>query len=955
MRTARSPVVVGRVDELAAIGSALRELPRRGACLFLLGEAGSGKTRLLRETRDQARTRDLPCLVGGAATLGAPPAFGVLAEALREWVRSNPVPETALAPFAAGLRQVLPELPAPAAADLTPDQVRLLAHEGAFRLLAHIGSKAGAVLLLDDLQDADPETLAFLHHAAASVANEPLVVIGAARLPEGAAVAAEAGALEGRGQAVVLDLAPLPATDVGELVEAILDAPPPVELVAEVAERTGGVPLLVEEFLEAHLEAGTLEMRFGRARWTGEGTIGVSGDVLEVVRRKLSRMSEDAARVVAISAVVGRTDPDLLAHVTGTSTAEVARSYTEGIEVGLLDAGASVPAFRHALIREALEQTVLGWERAEVHRAAADAMATLHGADPTWLDERAHHLEAGGSGEEAAVLLLEAGRRSLVAQTPASAEATLGRALALAGDPAVAAATRDGLAEATGMQGRWEEALRLDAGLLEIKGETPERLGRMARHAASAGLLEESEAYLERARVAGAEPGSLDALAALILLWRGRLKESVARAEDALREAPDDPRVVCSALDALGRARAAQGRGTEAAAAFERWIATAREAGLTALELQGLMELGVLEFLEGKPDVHLREARELAGRHGVFATLVLADLCLLWWFGRRGRTAEAVVRGEEAADLCRRLSLDLLPHAVMALGWARGLVASGSGDADVSEALELAPGDVDLEILGGWIRGEWALRSGRFDEAAAALGEATRVMHASPSAVPPPAPFLWLCALVAAGRVDEARAALPEVRSSPALSRQYVNRLWLAVGEALLEGSSEALEAAAQAFEGSAAMDVAVANVLGADVLGGEAAPARLRSALETFEHGGMESDAARTRRLLRGLGAPVPRARRPGADLPERLRTAGVTGREAEVLSLVARGLSNRRIAEELYLSPRTVQSHVSSLLAKLGVENRAGLVAEGLALGEVVERVAGSPQGTVGPARNP
>ena len=185
MRTARSPVVVGRDEQLAAIGSVLSELPRRGACLFLLGEAGSGKTRLLRETRDRARARDLPCLVAGASRLGAPPAFGVLAEAFRGWTRSNPVPET-LAQFGAGLRQVLPELTAPRAADLTPDQVRLLAVEGAFRLLAHVGSKAGTVLMLDDLQDADPETLAFLHHAAAGAASEPVVVIGAVRIPEGA-------------------------------------------------------------------------------------------------------------------------------------------------------------------------------------------------------------------------------------------------------------------------------------------------------------------------------------------------------------------------------------------------------------------------------------------------------------------------------------------------------------------------------------------------------------------------------------------------------------------------------------------------------------------------------------------------------------------------------------------------------------------------------------------------
>jgi DNA-binding CsgD family transcriptional regulator len=349
----------------------------------------------------------------------------------------------------------------------------------------------------------------------------------------------------------------------------------------------------------------------------------------------------------------------------------------------------------------------------------------------------------------------------------------------------------------------------------------------------------------------------------------------------------------------------------------------------------------VHEFLQGESDDHLREARELARRHGVFAAFVLADLSLLWWCGRRARVADAVAFGEEAVDLCRRLSLDLLPHAVMALGWARGLAAFGGGDADLTEALELAPDDGDLRILAGWMRGEWDLRSGRYEGAAESLGETTRVMHASPSGVPPPAPFLWLCALVAAGRERDAARMIDEVRSSPALSRQYVNRLWLSVGEALCERSPERLDSALDAFRDSATMDVAVANVLAADVFGGDAAPSRLRTALETFDRAGMETDAARARQMLRELGAPVPRARRRGAALADPLRRAGVTSREAEVLALVAQGLSNRRIAQELYLSPRTVQSHVSSLLAKLGVENRAGLVAAGLAAAE--DRVPG------------
>jgi DNA-binding CsgD family transcriptional regulator len=100
----------------------------------------------------------------------------------------------------------------------------------------------------------------------------------------------------------------------------------------------------------------------------------------------------------------------------------------------------------------------------------------------------------------------------------------------------------------------------------------------------------------------------------------------------------------------------------------------------------------------------------------------------------------------------------------------------------------------------------------------------------------------------------------------------------------------------------------------------GEPAP-WLREAAAYFAAGGDDRVAAACRGLLRRAGAPVPR-RRPGdGELPGQLRALGVTEREADVLRLVAQGLGNREIAERMFLSPRTVEKHVASLLAKTGL----------------------------------
>src|SRR2546423_18677 len=146
----RSPVVVGRDGELEAIRRAFDDAgDGKGGCFFLLGEAGSGKTRLLREARQEARDRGMSLLTGSVPLAGASSAFGVLTQALRSWTRSNPVPAAELASFALGLHQVLPEWPLPPdPADLPHSQVRLLVVEGILRLLLIAARDQGAVVLL---------------------------------------------------------------------------------------------------------------------------------------------------------------------------------------------------------------------------------------------------------------------------------------------------------------------------------------------------------------------------------------------------------------------------------------------------------------------------------------------------------------------------------------------------------------------------------------------------------------------------------------------------------------------------------------------------------------------------------------------------------------------------------------------------------------------------------------
>jgi DNA-binding CsgD family transcriptional regulator len=935
MTLVRSSSVVGRGRELEILQGVVDRLAfGHGSCLLVVGEAGSGKTRLLREATRAAEAAHLPALAGGSPPGMPSPAYGVLASALRPFLRRWTPPTDELAPFGPGLKVVLPEWPAPEpGSSYSPDQLHLLAVEGAFRLLDAIAGRTGVVVTLDDLHASDPETLAFVHHASTSIGDVPIALFGAIRVHEDDRALVLAESLERDGVATLLRIGALDPADVADLVEALVGSQPPPALVQTVVERTDGIPLLVEELVDALLTAGTLVRDGSHVTWDERAGGPVPKTTVGFVAARLKRLSAGSRSVAHAIALSGRSDVALLAALTGLGEDEVTVGLRGCVAAGLLETDSERVSFRHPLIAEATLEDLLPPERRRMHARAAEALAADDGRDPDVLAERAFHHEQLGERDTAAGLLVASATTNMARHTLASAEDALVKASALAETDRTADAAASALAQVMGLQGRLDEALRLDETFLERTGPTPERLARMARHAVSAGRLEIGGDLIRRAEEAGAERGPLRALSALASLWRGRLDEARVAAREALElaDVAGDAETACAALDVIARSEDAAGRRTEAAEAFGEWERRARAAGLTASGLQALMELGNLDWMSGGPSAQLEEARRLSLGTGAFTSLVLADLSLVWWKGHRGRLDEAVRLGDEAVDVCRRFGLDLLPHALAAAGWARDLGRIGEGEPLVEEAEGLSD-DEDLRIMAAWTRGDRLVRLGRFEEAAETYRPAVEVILSNPSSVPPPAPFMRAVALAASDARDEARELLDVFRDSPVIARLYLNPIWAAVAQALVDGDPAALESAAEAWAAVGEINQAISLTIGAAVLDRAPVDRWLRQALEIFERVGAVTDAERVRSLMRGAGLAVPRKKRTAPDVPEPLRQVGVTVREAEVLSLIADGLSNRAIAERLYLSVRTVESHISSLLVKTGAGSRAALIALGI-----------------------
>jgi DNA-binding NarL/FixJ family response regulator len=928
---------VGRQAELDRLSGALgRVAGGLGSALFLSGEPGAGKSRLADEFGRQAERRGLGVLRAATAGVVPPPAYGLVAQALRSGLRGRrPPTDPELQRFAVGLRHLLPEWPAPAAAaDLTPDQLRLLTAEGTVQLLSRLARpettsthRRGLAVMLDDLQWADPESLEVVEHLMACAGGEPLVVLGVVRIGEQSPAERLARRLVGDGLAEEITVGPLDRDGLAALLAEVLGAAPPDQLVAEIAARSAGRPLLVEEVIRAFVDAGVL-IKVGDAyQWSGESFPVVPPTMVGLVQARLAALSAEARAVLAAAAVLGRFDA-VVADVADLPVGVVSDAVRQAITAGLVDRAGLGIRFHHALFRDAIVEQLSPAEREALHRRAAQALKRSDAVP----EEQAAHLEAVGERATAAALLVQASRHSLAGQALPTAEELARRALTLATDAPGRDDAQDVLSAALSGQGRWIESLELDRRLLAVQPARPGVLGRVADSALQSGRVEEAKALLGRLPSKPDAPAERGRLAAVVALHDSQFDRAAGLARDALDDALGnrDHASACACLDVLSRALDHLGQTDEAAATRRRWADLAAGAGLTAARLHALVSLGGQQLLRGQPVGALWEARTLALESGCFLPLAWADLNLIYVVQWTRPIGEAIDLAGEAVARCRRFRLDVLPHMLVAQAAARLVVDSDHGARSMADALALAPDDADLADVADYLLAQHAFFDGHYAAAAGYWQRCVHWLRAHPASTPNDGPAGLPVALLAAGRTDEARTALAAADEWEERTFSYTFNSLRALARAILNNAPDQVLPALAPMQGPEPFYRAGALVAAAVATTGEpAATGWLNEALAQFHRGGWERAASRVRRLLRERGLPVPRHPTASGGVPDALRARGVTRREAETLALIAKGLSNIEIAEQLFISVRTVESHVSSLLTKLQVTTRVALAA--------------------------
>jgi ATP/maltotriose-dependent transcriptional regulator MalT len=919
-----------RSQELAAIGSALESATASdGALVLIEGPPGIGKTRLLREGALRA-SESFDVLWARADALEQEVPFGLVRQLFEKRVAGERGRRRA-AILAGAARLAEPVLePRPQS---QPGDGATLWH-GLYWLAANLSAQAPLALVIDDLHWADIASLEWLGYLARRLEGLPVVVLAAARRTEGDRTRLME-ALRASGGGGVLAPRPLSRTAVGRLVEELTGAEPDSAFTAACLEASGGNPFLLRELVRAAASEGIATSAPDASR--------VAALAPETVTRallvRLAGLPPAATELAQAVAVLGHdVPPDAAAELAGLSPGAAAAA-ADALAAAHIFGTDRELGFIHPLVRTAIEEEMPPSRRRAAHARAASILAE-GGGDP---ERRAVHLlfaDPAGSAEVVETLRATA-RRARERGAARSAVTYLARALeeppepavrpalleelgvvaASAGDPRAVDWLREAYAAADAAAGRARLALALGRALM-VEGRLDDAFA----------AIDEAEADLgadERWMAARLE-SELIVAARLDHRLRARVPDRLDRLE-RLSEGDRDARLLLLAHRAYEAALAGEPADGPAEMAHEALAGGQLLAALGPEDPSIYLALNALSLCE-----RLEEARQafdaaiaVARERGSALGFAIASCFRSQVHYRRGE-----VRGAEADA---RAAIEV----AAAEGWGVGIPAARAflvyalverGDLDearqVLDEAELGDEIPDLVMFDPLLDGRGRLRiaSGQVAEGVAdllACGERQeRWGGRNPSVIP------WRStaaeAMLRVSRGDEARElADEEVELARRAGTPRALGMALRVAGLVRQDQRLLEEAVATLERGPSPLETARARISLAATLRGAGRPDiardQLRHALDEADRAGASALAREARDELVAAGARPRRARLSGRD--------ALTASELRVASRAAEGRTNREIAQALFVTVKTVETHLGNAYRKLGIASRAEL----------------------------
>src|SRR3989442_4247700 len=431
-----SPVLVGRDSERAALeGSLLSALRGDGGGVIVGGEAGMGKTRLVNALAARARTLGCMVLAGGCSEAELSLPYLPFLEAIGNYLTTADVRQLGqrLGPAASELAQLFPQLGSPSGSPTESVQAKLRLFESILILLRDAAGHRALLLILEDLQWADPATRELLDYATRRLRSTNVLVVATYRTDEMHRKHALLPTIQGwrrNGQVELVELGALSATQIADMVCAIFEersiSP---EFRDFLHDRSEGNPFVIEEMLRDAIDRGDIFRTDGGWDRKALGEMRIPRTVRDTILHRLERLSRDEVAVLSAASVVGRSfDLGTLADVTGVDQAAVVAALETCVTFQLLEEdGAHYGRyqFRHALTREAVYEDMVVPRRQQLHARVAEVLASH--PDRASVD-LAHHLLLAGKFDEAVGMCVAAADEAIQARAYRDAAALLERA-----------------------------------------------------------------------------------------------------------------------------------------------------------------------------------------------------------------------------------------------------------------------------------------------------------------------------------------------------------------------------------------------------------------------------------------------------------------------------------------------------------------------------------------------
>jgi DNA-binding CsgD family transcriptional regulator len=937
-----------RGEQLARIESALAETrAARGKFVVIEGPAGIGKTALLAAVRTAATDGGMRVLRARGTELERDFAFGVVRQLFEpSLAEASEVERTDLLQGAAGVAAGLLELAGTAAPDASPssgvDPSFAIVH-GLYWLCVNLAASSPLCLVVDDVHWADAPSLRYLAFLLGRLEELEVALILASRPLEAGTDAELLATVTTDPAAEVIRLPELTRAAVSRFLESRLAATPDPVFVDACVRATRGTPFLLRELVGA-LNEGVIAPTAEAARHVERVAARTVGRRIHL---RLRRLPEHAGRLARALAVLEQSDLLQAGRLADLEEAEARDAADLLAAAGILESGRPL-TFIHPLVRSGVYSELTGAERALGHRCAAQLLDEQPGTSGRVAE---HLLLSEPSGDGWVVDRLVAAARTAANQGARESEAVLLRRAVVeppAPDDRWALLLNLGMAEASSGLAGWAEHLREALDVATDPVSAAEAALVLAHALSGAQRYDEAVEILDRA---GAKLGArrpdlalqLEAAAVVAEMNDPASMPPVSRRRVALRaRAAEDPNAPAEVLAAAGFISVLSNEPAEIGSDLATRALEATDNGL-----------------------HRR-----GGRHWVSSTGWFSQaLFTLLWSERYGQLRPlvdtAIVQARATGDRT------LLAMGLANRGWLAfrlGDLAAAEADSRTALAATELPAPSMFRVLNGAVLVKALVTKGELDAAEEALAPLDCEVE-SGSLLSPPLRLARGRLRVAQGRVAE---GLEDILAVGALlTRSLVTSPVLpwrseAASAELALGNRETAERLADeevelagAFGTPRVMGVALRTA--GVVAGGDHGVSRLREAIASFERGDAKLERARAladlgamlrrrnrraeaRELLReALDAANQAGARPLAEYadtelratgarPRRIALSGLdalTASERRVAEFASQGLSNREIAQTLFVTARTVEGHLTSVFRKLNIDSRDELPA--------------------------